>query len=163
MDSRLLDLNESQVELEALILGAEIHGFRCGDFWSARLYKSTLPHDLVLVFQGLNSSKVSLLTDAINLTDDSVLRKPDPEEVVWAALLAAALRRKIIGVSIAKDASLKFVFEGGIDIVFSTDTEIVDWQWSIGSVDASPYDPATGSQIACFWKGEITKFKNQEN
>jgi len=76
----------------------------------------------------------------------------DKEDIAKSIILAASLRKKINKVSLNPDSSLELCFENGVSIRFTTDTEIVDWQWAINEKGGDPY---IGCSIGCFDAGKV--------
>lgn len=76
----------------------------------------------------------------------------DAEDVAKCTVLAATLRKKITNVNLLADATLECIFENGVKLQFTTDTEIVDWHWALNNEAKDPY---AGCIIGCFNPGEV--------
>jgi hypothetical protein len=63
----------------------------------------------------------------------------DKEDVAKGIILTSTLQKKVIAVSLNSDSSLELDFENGIKLLFTTDNEIVDWQWAINENGQDPY------------------------
>jgi hypothetical protein len=63
----------------------------------------------------------------------------DKEDVAKGIILTSTLRKKVTAVSINPNSSLELCFENGIKLLFTTDNEIVDWQWAINENGQDPY------------------------
>ncbi len=74
-------------------------------------------------------SEYSTITEAI-----------DKEDIAKATILTATLRKKVTKVVLNADSSLELSFENGVRLLFTTDTEIVDWQWAINEDAQDPYN-----------------------
>ena len=91
-----------------------------------------------------------LISQNVVSSDESILNKLvsdyppsheaiDKEDIAKCTILAATLRKKVIEVSLNPDSSLDLGFENGVRLLFTTDTEIVDWQWAINENAQDPY------------------------
>lgn len=63
----------------------------------------------------------------------------DKKDIAKCTILAASLRKKVTKLSLNPDSSLELGFENGVSLLFTTDTEIVDWQWAINEDAQDPY------------------------
>ncbi len=63
----------------------------------------------------------------------------DKEDIAKGIILTSTLRKKVINVLINPDSSLELYFENGVKLLFTTDNEIVDWQWAINENGQDPY------------------------
>ena len=63
----------------------------------------------------------------------------DKEDIAKSTILTATLRQKVTEVSLNPDSSLELCFENGVRLKFTTDTDIVDWQWAINENAQDPY------------------------
>ena len=75
----------------------------------------------------------------------------DKEDISKILILATTLRKNITEVSLKTDASLEVAFENGVNLLFPTDTEIVDWQWAINE---NAQDPYSGCIVGVLESGE---------
>ncbi|MDK1312783.1 hypothetical protein [Pseudoalteromonas ardens] len=64
----------------------------------------------------------------------------DKEDVAKSIMLTSTLRKKVTSVSLKTDSSLELSFENGVNLLFTTDNEIVDWQWAINEDGQDPYN-----------------------
>ncbi|MBB6342982.1 hypothetical protein HNP49_003170 [Pseudomonas fluvialis] len=76
----------------------------------------------------------------------------DKEDIAKTIILCSTLRKNIVDVTLSKDSALILKFENGVDLVFPTNTEIVDWHWAINE---NGNDPFLGCIVGCFSPGEI--------
>ena len=144
--------NATQI-LNKILLGNCISGFTTGDVWSLHL----LEIDYHITFHEMYSKQEDIINQALRNTKENFLDCVDPEGVAWATILASITRQKIISASIEIDSSLNLAFEGDIDLLIKTDTDTVDWYWSIGSEYLDPY--TSQAELACFDKGEISRWQ----
>ena len=93
------------------------------------------------------------INQQLKFLDFDLFTGPDPEDIGWATILAAAQRRYIMSVDVDKAAAVTLEFEGGISIRIDTDVDIVNWQWCVTKNYADPY--LAQSEIACLWKSTI--------
>jgi hypothetical protein len=63
----------------------------------------------------------------------------DKEDVAKSIILTSTLRKKVTGILLNPDSSLELSFENGMTLLFTTDNEIVDWQWAINESGQDPY------------------------
>ncbi|ESP91528.1 MULTISPECIES: hypothetical protein [Pseudoalteromonas] len=76
----------------------------------------------------------------------------DKEDIAKGIILTTTLRQKIAEVFLNSDLSLELSFENGVRLKFTTDTEIVDWQWAINE---NAQDPHIDCIVGVFEEGEI--------
>ncbi|MBD0405333.1 hypothetical protein [Flammeovirga sp. EKP202] len=76
----------------------------------------------------------------------------DKEEVPKSTLMSANMRKNIINIELDRLKNLTLYFENGSTMKVLTNTDIVDWQWSISKNCKDPYQEF---DIACFWAGKI--------
>ncbi len=76
----------------------------------------------------------------------------DKDDVAKSTILTATLRKKITKISLNSDSSLELNFENGVKLTFTTDTEVVDWQWAINDEAQDPY---LGCLLGVFDAGKV--------
>lgn len=76
----------------------------------------------------------------------------DTGDIAKVTILATTLRKSITEVKLNPDASLELNFENGVRLRFTTDTEVVDWQWALTK---NLQDPYIGFVICVFEQGKI--------
>lgn len=76
----------------------------------------------------------------------------DKENVSKSTVICSTLRKKVIELSLASDATLKLAFENGVTLLFPTNTDMVDWQWAINENGNDPY---LGFIVGCFNQCEV--------
>lgn len=76
----------------------------------------------------------------------------DKENIAKGAILTTTLRKEVTEVVLNFDSSLELRFENGVKLKFTTDTEIVDWQWAISE---NAQDPYLGCIVGVFEAGEV--------
>ncbi|MCG3269234.1 hypothetical protein [Yoonia sp. I 8.24] len=146
----VIDLAEANRRLEQLIIGNWVIGFTTGDTWTLRLGRN----NYYLHFNGMFSNKIKPLVKTLQSDHPDLMDHSDQDSIAWTTIWAAMIYRPIISATINAGAEIALRFEGGTDIIIATNTEIVDWQWSIGKENKIPY--MTQADIACFERGEIS-------
>lgn len=76
----------------------------------------------------------------------------DKEDIAKSTVLATTLRKKITEVNLLADATLECIFENDVKLLFTTDTEVVDWHWALNKESKDPYSSCI---IGCFNPGEV--------
>ncbi|UCE56669.1 MAG: hypothetical protein JSV31_14845 [Desulfobacterales bacterium] len=84
-------------------------------------------------------------------SDLEMLSGVDPEDVAKGALVLRNMRKELTDIVIDRDGTLRLSF-GECEISFTTQEDIVDWQWCLNSTGNDPY---SDFMIACFSAGEI--------
>ncbi|MEO0600690.1 MAG: hypothetical protein AAF211_04585 [Myxococcota bacterium] len=102
---------------------------------------------LHLLCQRLRGERDDEIREALSALGDTVRDGVEPDEVQVGVNLGRNARRAVQGVSVLPTGALKLTFDGGWSVVATTDTDIVDWQWSVGRV---PLDPYVAPTIAYF-------------
>ncbi len=126
--------------------GKFISRFSVGDTWELCL------GDYWLSAQNIISADEQPLNEWL-LTNYPPSQKAIDQEYISKCLIVATLMRKeIVSVSLDDTYSLIINFEEDGKLILSTDTDIVDWQWSLSEDGAIPY---VNYIVACFWQGEI--------
>lgn len=115
------------------------------DAW---LYESTLggdvyvlrfSNDLCLVAHRLRTSRQDDIRRALSQLGPSVHDGVEPEEVEVGVACGRNARRVVESVQIRADGTLVLDFGSGWSLEATTDTDIVDWQWSLGPQPRNPY------------------------
>ena len=77
----------------------------------------------------------------------------DKKNISKSVIVTALMRKEVIGVVSDKACNLTIYFEDDGKLILPTDTDIVDWQWSLSEEGSDPY---MSSIVACFGEGEIS-------
>jgi hypothetical protein len=126
--------------------GNFISRFSIGDTWE--LYFG----DCWLSAHNLISSNESLLNDWL-LTDYPPFQKAiDQEYISKCVVVASLMRKEVISVALDDACNLIINFEDNGELTLPTNTDIVDWQWSLSENGSIPY---VDYIVACFWEGEV--------
>ncbi len=144
------EFSETAQLLQELLLRKHIAGFSTGDVWTLRFVEN----EYQLAFQNFSCSKESSINEALRGHDMALFDCADPDGIAKAAILSSVTMRKVMSASVDEDAALSLVFEGDIELIFNTDTDVVDWQWCVTKNVPNPY--AEEYELACFWKGEVS-------
>ncbi len=126
--------------------GTFISRFSLGDTWSLNL------GDYWLSAQSLISQDETFINEWLSSNYQPFGKAIDKENVSKCAILAAYMRKEIVGLNLNDACSLIIDFGDNGKLVLPTNTETVDWQWCLSEADSDPYQDYI---IACFWEGEI--------
>ncbi len=129
-------------------MGRSIDRFCHGDTWEIRF-----DNDLWLVTHELRIDAESDLQTLLESGSTALHYSVDPRDAVRSLLLASLMRRPVISVDITTDGALSLHFDEARSVTLPTDTDVVDWQWSLGGTPNNPY--AAEALICCLWRGEV--------
>lgn len=136
--------------LEKELLGAFISRFSVGDTWEIYFGKYWL------VAQNIISEDEEILNQWILKNYEYSKDTVDKENIAKSAIVAANMRKAVIGLKLDDRYNLTIEFENGSNLLIPTHEDIVDWQWCFNKSGGDPYQDYL---VACFWEGEI-EFKN---
>jgi len=94
---------------------------------------------LFVVAQRLRTSHSDQIRAALSHIGTTVYDGIEPDEVAVGVAVGRNAGRVVEAVHVHADGTLVLEFEGRWTIEATTDTDIVDWQWSCGPSSASPY------------------------
>jgi hypothetical protein len=117
-----------------------------GDWWCFAFQR-----DLWIVAQDVVFPEEPELSQLLANARPPVLDSVDPENVTKGVLVLRNMRWQVTDVSLASDATLCLSF-GDRQMCFTTDADVVDWQWCLNRSGADPYHDFV---VACFWAGEV--------
>tara|TARA_Y100000782_G_C10155148_1_gene253272 strand:- start:55 stop:486 length:432 start_codon:yes stop_codon:yes gene_type:complete len=137
--------NELEI-LNAKLLGQFISRFSLGDTWDL------LIGEYWISAHSIEFEEEDKIIGFFEENYDSYNYSVDKEVVSKSTIMAANLRKNITQIELDKMKNLTLDFENGSTMKILTNTNIVDWQWSINK---SGKDPYMDNKIACFWGGEI--------
>ena len=83
-----------------------------------------------LIAQNVVSSDDEHLNRAMLSKYKPAIEAIDKADISTSLVSCCTLRKEIIGLSLAKDATLVLTFENDVNLHFTTDTETVDWHWA---------------------------------
>lgn len=141
MESKIIE------KIKSILVGNYITGYSTSDSYCLFL------NDYYLVFQDLNFKEENKFNEYIYQNYQEFNLTLDKEIISKNTFLVSNIRKEISNVFLDKDSSLNLCFNEGINMKITTDTNIVDWQWSINKTGDSPYHGV--NELTCFWKGEI--------
>ena len=133
-------------ELNDKFLGKFISRFSLGDTWDLYIGGYWLSAQTIIFKE--EGAIAELLFKNYDKFNDTV----DKEDISKSAIMASNLRKAITHIQLDKMKNLTIDFDNGMELIVSTDTDVVDWQWC---VNKSLQDPYRDFEIACFQKGEI--------
>jgi len=96
-----------------------------------------------LVCQRLRGDRDRDVRKALSVLGESVHDGVEPDEVEVGVNLGRNARRVVESVTVSQSGGLQLTFDGGWMVEATTDTDIVDWQWSVGLTGLNPYVAAT--------------------
>jgi hypothetical protein len=96
-----------------------------------------------LVCQRLRGDRDHDVRKALSRLGESVHDGVEPDEVEVGVNLGRNARRVVDRVTVSPSGGLQITFDGGWMVEATTDTDIVDWQWSVGLTALNPYVAAT--------------------
>ncbi|WP_444903084.1 hypothetical protein ACJJIU_03900 [Microbulbifer sp. CnH-101-E] len=108
-----------------------------GRFW-------LISHNVVCPDEGALNEMIS----AYHPTNEAI----DKDDIAKGTIITASLRKKITSVFIHSDSSLELGLENGVKLKFTTDTDVVDWQWAITE---NAQDPYHGFIVGVLSSGEV--------
>jgi hypothetical protein len=127
------------------LIGTFISRFNIGDTWDLEFGAYHLVTQNVI---SENEAFISELLKDFSWFADSV----DKENISKSAIVAAYMRREVIGIEINESCDLIITFWGGLKLNIPTDVNVVDWQWCINKTGKHPYEDYI---VACFYQGSI--------
>jgi hypothetical protein len=128
------------------LVGQFISRFSVGDTWDLAI------GEYWLISQEVVSKDEALLDEWLQNNYSLFSTTIDKEQISKSAIIASLLRREIVNVKFDDVYNLVIEFEEGAELVISTNTGIVDWQWCL---NRSGNDPYQDYLVACFGEGEI--------
>ena len=126
--------------------GSFISRFSVGDTWE--LYFG----DCWLSAHNLISSDESPLNEWLRTNYSPFQKAIDQENISKCVIVASLMRREVVSVTLDEACNLTINFEDNGKLILPTDTDIVDWQWSLSEEGSDPY---MSYIVACFGEGEI--------
>ncbi|TDN39438.1 hypothetical protein E4631_14655 [Hymenobacter sp. UV11] len=127
--------------------GNFISRFSIGDTWD--LYFG----DYWLSTHNLISSDESPLNEWLLANYPPFQKAIDQEDISKCVVVAAFMRKKVVSVALDDSCNLTINFEDNGKLILPTDTDIVDWQWSLSEGGNDPY---MSYIVACFGEGQIS-------
>ncbi len=109
-------------------------------------------HGYWLIAHNVSASEEGVLNELLFENFPPANEAVDKEDIAKSTILTATLRKVITNVALNPDSSLECAFENGVRLLFTTDTDIVDWHWAINEQGNDPY---TGCIVGCFSPGDI--------
>jgi len=76
----------------------------------------------------------------------------DKENVSKSIIVSSTQRKLVTEITLNTNSALTLVFENAVQLTFTTDTEVVDWQWVLNENGGDPYG---GYIVGCFNSGEV--------
>ena len=143
-----IPIAEANALLTEALAGEIVDHVSLGDSWQLRF-----SNDLWLVAQEMASAEEPGLNELLSAAEPPVLGGVDAEQVAQSVVLVSNMRRPVTRINIEEDGRLTLVFGGNRRIEFPTQTDIVDWQWSLGPSPRGPYNDHF--IVACLWRGEV--------
>jgi hypothetical protein len=141
-------IHEAAVLLRQRLIGRFIVQFSLGDYWTFDLDNRDC-----LLAQDVASDEEPAVNALLATADPPVLDGADSARIAKAVLVCRNMRRSIQFVSIDSEGTLKLTFEGEHNLRFTTDTDVVDWQWCLNDSGNIPY--VGPFIVACFWRGTV--------
>lgn len=139
--------------LKSKLIGSFISRFSVGDTWDLYI------DGYWLVAQEVISGDEDYLNKFFENNYSHFKTTVDKDYISKCAIVAAAMRREIVGVELDELYNLKIRFDNNFNLLFPTNVEIVDWQWCLNDNGADPY---TNCLVGCFWEGEIQVNEKQD-
>ena len=128
------------------LVGKFIFRFSIGDTWDLFI------GDYCFVAQEIISEDEKLLNQWYKINYASYLNCVDKTDISKSTIVAAHLRKEIIGIKLDELCNLTIEFEQDSALLVPTNVEIVDWQWCLNKTGKDPY---MDFRVACFSAGEI--------
>jgi len=143
---------EAIEELNARLLGSYLSRFSVGDTWELRF------NDLWISAQNIVSADEKFLNDFLRENYQPFQATVDQDDISKCAIVATCMQKTVIGLRLGDSCNLTIDFEDNRQLVLTTNTSIVDWQWSLSENGSIPYADYI---VACFWEGEIEVNKDK--
>jgi len=135
------------------ILGDFIINFSSGsNGWSIQFSDC----QYVLCSQNVISSDEVKLNELYKEHYSVIDKTTDKEDIAKSTIVSCCLRQKIIDLKMDAKKNLEIFFENGISIIYTTDMDIVDWQWAFTSDGKCPYTTEK-LLIGCMWQNETQR------
>ena len=138
----MIKKEKAELKLKELLLNEFYHTYEDCGVWSFGFSS-----EVWLIAQEIAFEDEEKINDALKTTGLQQLN-PDSEELAKSVLVARNKGCEVTNVSIIKNSELLIEFETGFNLVIKTDTDIVDWHWSVSKENTTPYN--TKSIEACF-------------
>ena len=145
-DSSFKSDPEALETLRSYMPGRYISSLHCNDIFHMGYC------DLYLEAQDVRFPEEGHLNNLLRENFPYVLEGIDPEFVAKNALISNRMRSVVKDVKISEDGSLTLYFNDCPEMILTTDTEIVDWQWSLSKTGETPF---LGYMVACFDRGIV--------
>ena len=139
---------KSKKLLQKILLNNSITYYAISECWVIGFY------DYYLVCQNIVFKEENIISKTLKENYKYFEHSVDKENIAKNCLLTANMRKEIKSIEIDKKKQLILKFENGSDLMIPTNTDIVDWQWSINKTgNADPY--MEKGIITCFFEKEI--------
>lgn len=135
--------------LERRLVGESYGTVLVGDSWALSFLTSP---DIWLVAQEIRSPADAAFESLLAESDPPVLDGVETEDIPTAIAVLRNRRKVVTKVELASDGALALFFDRGQQLVLTTTTDIVDWQWALNRNGGDPY---RGFLVGCLWAGEI--------
>ncbi|HHP7236487.1 MAG TPA: hypothetical protein ACFCUC_17780 [Desulfobacterales bacterium] len=132
--------------LQEKLIGNFYSRFSVGDTWDFCF------HDFWLISHNVISSHEAKLNAVLQNSFKPAIEAVDKEDVAKSIIVCSTQRKQIIDISLKKDSTLSLIFENEVELIFPTDTNIVDWHWAINKDGGDPY---LGFIVGCFNPGKV--------
>lgn len=139
--------------LKSKLVGSFISRFSVGDTWDLYI------DGYWLVAQEVISEDEDYINKFFENDYSHFKTTVDKGYISKCAIVAAAMRREIIGVELDELYNLKIRFDNNFSLLFPTNVEIADWQWCLNDNGADPY---TNYLVGCFRESEIQVNEKQD-
>ncbi|HPI96912.1 MAG TPA: hypothetical protein PLX38_11895 [Gammaproteobacteria bacterium] len=123
----------AEKKLKKLLINEFYHTYEDCGVWSFGFSSKVW-----LIAQEIAFEDEDKINDALKTTGLKLLN-PDSVELAKSVLVARNKGYEVTNVSIIKNSELLIEFETGFNMIVKTDTDIVDWHWSLSEENTSPY------------------------
>ena len=137
--------------ISSLVVGDFIRGYSCGESsWEFQFNEC----EYLFITAEISSHDELLLNKLYEKNYKLINECVDKELIAQSTIVASCLRQEITSVKLSDDSVLTFHFANGIELSFSSTTEIIDWQWAFTIDGKIPYT-TKDYKIACLGKKHI--------
>lgn len=139
-------LEEAGLLLRSVLATRFIHGIALGDGWTF-----SFDSGVKLFAQDVTCDHENAWNGALARSPFAVLDGIDPEQIAKAIQVVRLMRRVVRDVTVGLDGAAQLVFDGGEEVVLTTSTGLVDWQWALSQSDV----PYVEDAIGCYSREQV--------
>ncbi len=132
---------KAELKIKKILSNEFYHTYKDCGVWSFGFSS-----EVWLIAQEIAFEDEEMINDALKTTGLKLLN-PDSEELAKSVLVARNKGFEVTNASIIKNSELLIEFETGFNMIIKTNTDIVDWHWSLSEENTDPY---TKCIEACF-------------